>query len=216
MRRQPDAGREGARHRAQHAHRPTRRIRRPAPAQVGTRVAGSSRMRPTVRRIVVPMLQLEMLLTIAVGACVRPLPDDGSLDTGGGGAVGATSAGAAGTGDTAGTGGAAGADAAGTGGAAGAEAAGTGGAAGTGASEACASPIGPYDRCEGTCGCYPVTQAPVVEASSVTNECGNKIAASINGRVVTAPAWNESATLSADGKTLQWEDGSRWVRSCAP
>lgn len=75
------------------------------------------------------------------------------------------------------------------------------------------SPLGTYDSCVGTCGCQPKTQAPVVAAGSVTNECGMVSGASISGNTVTAFAWGESATLSADGSTLAWEDGSNWVRA---
>jgi hypothetical protein len=79
-------------------------------------------------------------------------------------------------------------------------------------SNACASPLGIYDRCEGTCGCRPKTQRPQVAETSVTNECGGPSDALVTGNTVYA--YQESATLSSDGQTLSWADGSRWVRSC--
>jgi len=97
--------------------------------------------------------------------------------------------------------------------------AGTGGAPGVGGrgaagSPSCDSPVGVYDRCEGACGCAGF-QSPVVYGNFVINECGSGSAAFINGSVVTAIEWDESATLSADGITLQWQDGSVWVRTCS-
>lgn len=77
------------------------------------------------------------------------------------------------------------------------------------------SPVGQYDACEGTCGCQPKTQAPVVTENAVINECGQSSGASITGNTVTAFAWNESATLSEDGTTLSWQDGSNWIRTLA-
>jgi hypothetical protein len=55
----------------------------------------------------------------------------------------------------------------------------------------------------------------MVDPLFAINECGYESAVFISGRVVTAPAWGESAELSPDGTTLQWEDGARWVRACA-
>lgn len=75
------------------------------------------------------------------------------------------------------------------------------------------SPLGTYDACVGTCDCQPKTGAPVVAAGSVTNECGMVSGASVSGNTVTAFAWGESATLSTDGSTLTWQDGSNWVRA---
>jgi hypothetical protein len=95
--------------------------------------------------------------------------------------------------------------------------AGSGGGAGVGGSEACASPIGTYDRCEGICGCSaggPQARSPVVGADFVTNECGYSSAAVIIEDMVNAVQWGLTARLTQDGTTLIWNNGSRWVRTC--
>jgi hypothetical protein len=77
----------------------------------------------------------------------------------------------------------------------------------------CASPIGRYDACVGTCGCMPKTQSPQITKDSAINECGDVTPAKIVGTVVSA--WGETAQLSADGTALFWADGSAWGRHCA-
>lgn len=76
----------------------------------------------------------------------------------------------------------------------------------------CASPIGVYSACQGTCGCGPPIVSPVISTDSATNECGWTTAAIISGNTVTA--WGMQATLSANGTELIWPDGSIWVRTC--
>jgi hypothetical protein len=157
------------------------------------------------------------LAALAVAACIDTgslMPPSGAGGRGGSGENGGAAGPGSGPGGAAGraeTGGVAGPP----GGRAGTGGPGLGGA--SGAPALCASPIGVYDRCEGTCGCSAGSaqaQRPVVTASFATNECGYGSTVHVSGRVVTADDWAESAELSPDGTTLQWQDGARWVRTC--
>ena len=85
---------------------------------------------------------------------------------------------------------------------------------GGGPAPGCASPIGEYSSCTGTCGCMPKTRRPAITADSAINECGQATAATVAAGTVTA--WGESAHLSSDGTMLIWDDGAVWVRTCEP